>query len=375
MGKIVGHTTFGKPFASTLRHNATTHRRATIGEVPTMRCILSSTVVIHSLVAASKTDSLRMLALNVLRNQTNLSAALPLVVVAVDRLPIEGLANLMDILLEALVRKERGRLRRCRRRARIGASPHGNVGKELRHLERVALLLEELIIEGRVLRLLRLLFLRSGSQLRRGTLQGGALCASAKGGKVLRRLLAHAVDALPQASNLLPSRQALTELLLSQACKLAGSGGTLAKLLLANTHHLTGANLQGGAISLLSAKANPLLLLRRPQRLPVAGVVEVRDGLLIGKVLLIGEVGRRDARPIPAKGARPDGVAGKLRLLLLVLLVHRLHGRADHAVEVWRHILVDCALPQVGRVYGLRACRSKASGGLIVGLCGGLSAL
>ena len=82
-------------------------RNSTIGEVTTMRGIFGSTPIVNSLVVTGNTNGFRVLALNVLRNQTNLRLGMTLVVVAINGLTIKSLANLVDVFLQALVRKKR----------------------------------------------------------------------------------------------------------------------------------------------------------------------------------------------------------------------------------------------------------------------------
>ena len=87
------------------RHNAAAHCRATCGEVSAIGGIVSGLVVAHSLVAASQTNSLRMMLLDFLSDQADLGLRLTLEVVAVDRLAVEGLTNRLDVFLKALVRE------------------------------------------------------------------------------------------------------------------------------------------------------------------------------------------------------------------------------------------------------------------------------
>ncbi|MEI7551243.1 MAG: uroporphyrinogen decarboxylase family protein, partial [Verrucomicrobiota bacterium] len=61
----------------------------------------------------------------------------------------------------------------------------GNVGKELRRLERVRLLLQELVVSGRVSSLRRLLLQRACANLRLSTLQGRFLCSLTQSSRLL----------------------------------------------------------------------------------------------------------------------------------------------------------------------------------------------
>ena len=81
--------------------------------------------------------------LDILRDQTNPRAGFALVLIPHDVLAIERLTDLLNVVLQAAVREERLR-RRCAAslaRARQRASAHGDVRKELRDLERIALAL------------------------------------------------------------------------------------------------------------------------------------------------------------------------------------------------------------------------------------------
>ena len=94
-----------------------------------------------------------------LRDEADLRAGVALVVVAVNVLAVVGLADLLDVLLQALVREEAAAALRgagsgvARQRARAGR----NVRQELSNLEGIRLLLLELVVEGLKARLTRLL--------------------------------------------------------------------------------------------------------------------------------------------------------------------------------------------------------------------------
>ena len=121
--------------------------------------------VVHGLVATRETHGLRVMLLDLLRQQTDLGAVVALVVVAVDRLAVVRLADRLDVLFQPFVGQEAARLRRGRGRTGERARALGDIREELRRLERIRLLLQELVVEGGVLRLLRLLLLLTGSKL------------------------------------------------------------------------------------------------------------------------------------------------------------------------------------------------------------------
>src|ERR1043166_8952121 len=100
-------------------------------------------VVVHRTIAASKPHGVRMPALNLLGAQAHARGRIALVAEGDDILAVEGLADRTDILLQALVGEQAARLRGGGGRARKRSRSLGDVGQELRRLERVGLLLEE----------------------------------------------------------------------------------------------------------------------------------------------------------------------------------------------------------------------------------------
>ena len=80
-----------------------------------------------------------MRAFNLLRHQSELRAIFALHAIAVNLLPVERLANRLDVFLQPTIgkRRLRGLCGRTGQRARA----HGDVAKELRLLIREALLL------------------------------------------------------------------------------------------------------------------------------------------------------------------------------------------------------------------------------------------
>ena len=137
-----------------------------------------------------------MILLDVLGHEADLRRVITLVVVLVDRLAIERLADRRNILLEAAIREQTARLvGRCGRSGQC-ASAFRDAGKELRNLERIGLLLEELVVERRETGLLRCLLCLTSGKLRLCTRQTRTLRTLAKCRKLLRRARANAVEAL-----------------------------------------------------------------------------------------------------------------------------------------------------------------------------------
>ena len=150
--------------------------------------ILRGLLVVNSLVASHEANSFGMLLFNILRHKADLGALLAFILITIDWLPIIGLANLLDIGLQALIREKASGLGRRCGRARQRAGSLRNVRKKLRYLEGIALLLLKLLIEGSIKRLLRLLRDLACLQLRLRALEPGALGSLAKGSKLLASL-------------------------------------------------------------------------------------------------------------------------------------------------------------------------------------------
>ncbi len=108
-----------------------------------------------------------------------------------------------------------------RGRGRTGkrAGAHRDVREELRHLERIALLLQELVVESLFASLFSLLLDLPRTEHRLRALQASSLRTLPKTGERLRCTRAHAVALLSQLSLLLSRREALPELLLTEACE------------------------------------------------------------------------------------------------------------------------------------------------------------
>ena len=77
------------------------------GKVPTLGGVFSGLAVINSAVSTGKANSARVMLLNVLSNQADLRCRLALVPIPNDILAVEGLADLLDVVLQAAVRKRR----------------------------------------------------------------------------------------------------------------------------------------------------------------------------------------------------------------------------------------------------------------------------
>ena len=100
--------------------------------------------------------------------------------VAVDRLAVECFANRLLVVLQALVGEEAARLLGSCGAPAQGTSSFCDIRQKLIDLERIRLLLLELVIKRGILRLLCLLFERPGAQLCLRTLQSCRLCSRAK---------------------------------------------------------------------------------------------------------------------------------------------------------------------------------------------------
>ena len=229
------------------------HQAAAI-EVTAIRSRFRRLTIINGLVAGMRTDRMRMLLFNILRDKADLLMLLAFVIVRIYLLAVESFADGFDVFFEPFVGKEATGLAGGGSRTRQRASSFGDVRQELRRLERVGLLLEELVVQRGLTGLLRLLRGLTGGKLGLRALQSSALSSSAKTGKSLRSTSAHAVKLLPQRSLLLGRARALRVLLLSQAAK------TRSRAAVQTRQTLTGLS-QAGQIGLLRAKIDALLLL------------------------------------------------------------------------------------------------------------------
>jgi hypothetical protein len=137
-------------------------------------------------------------------------------------------------------------------------------------LERIATLLQKLLILSRILRLLRLLLDLASRHLRLRALQSCLLRTSAKTSKLLGRACAHGVSLLAKRGKLLGCLSALTILLLTKALNSLTDTKTLTIKALAKALQLLTSLLNGRTICLGCAKADTLLLLSRLKRLLIA---------------------------------------------------------------------------------------------------------
>ncbi len=277
--------------------------------------------------------------------QTKLLGPIPHAV-AIDLLAVVKLTNGLNIILESHVREERSRLLRGGGAARQRARAHGDVRKELRHLERIPTLLKELLITSRSVGLLSLLLQRASANLSLRALQRGLLRTRAEprqglGGlsahaiKALtdtllkRRLLrAHAINVLADASLRLSSAKTLNVLLLTKTSKSLTLGNVLPKCRLTKVGKLLArskvlreslltqiasglhAELHGRAIRLFRRKLLRLLLLGCAKGLPVSRLKQVGESRLIGEALLSSQIGLTQTSPLTTKGTTSNLLAG-----------------------------------------------------------------
>ena len=387
----------------------------TAREFTAIRRVIGRLLVVNRAVSRRQTDRVGVLLLHVLRDQADLRARVALVAVGVDRLLVERLTDLLDVFLEPLVGEEAARLRRGRGRARQRAGALRDVREELGRLERIGLLLQELVVESLILRLLGLLLLLTGGKLGLSPGHGCALRARAQFSQLLRRLRASAVDALTKASQRARTAEALSVLLLRQGrlllgivhalpekllpeaglrrgeahalpVKLLAKRGLLlgcgqalpVKLLpgpealrvslLADAQHLARRLLQGGAVRLLGAQVHALLLLRGRQRLPVALVQDAGVGLSVRQLLLLRKVRGRQPGPVPAEGPGLDRIAKLAGQGLLVLLIQDALSALQDRPDIGRHELADLLPADLLGIHRSSARRRKPGSGHVVGL-------
>ena len=142
-------------------------------------------------------------------------------------------------------------------------------------MERVRLLLQELIVERLQACLFCLLGRLTCGKLRLSSLQSGPLSPCAECSHLLGRASPHTVEALPEALLRLCGAQGLTVLLLAETLISLTEPHAHAVLLLGKISELTGCRQLGGAVCLLSTKAELLLLLGRLQGLLIATTEKV----------------------------------------------------------------------------------------------------
>ena len=163
-----GNTAAGEALTRVLRQHATASAcKAAVGHVATVGSVFGRLVVVDGLVASSKAHSVRVMLLNLLGDQADLGARVALVVIAVDRLAIEGLTDRLDVFLQAFIGEEATRLCGCRRGALRRAGAKGDVGRQLKLLVWQRLLLKELVVFGGVLGLIGGLLDLTGGHLSR----------------------------------------------------------------------------------------------------------------------------------------------------------------------------------------------------------------
>ena len=157
-------------------------------------------------------------------------------------------------------------------------------------MERVTLLLQELVIESLLASLFGLLLDLTGTELRLRALQASRLRTLPETGESLRSTGTHAIALLSQRRLLLSCREALPELLLAEALQtlrllavktrqrlsesrllLCRAGAHAESLLAEPSEALTGL-LQCCTVSLISCEVHTLLLLECAQRLPIAAL-------------------------------------------------------------------------------------------------------
>ena len=138
----------------------------TFCEMTFLRCCVRGLPVINGLISSGQPNGLRVLLLNILSDESDLLARITLIAKANHVRTVERLADGFNIFLQPLVREEPTRLRRRGCRARKSPRALSNVRQELRCLERIALLLEKLIVFRRILRLLGLLLHLTCGELR-----------------------------------------------------------------------------------------------------------------------------------------------------------------------------------------------------------------
>jgi hypothetical protein len=175
-------------------------------------------------------------------------------------------------------------------------------------LERIAALLQELIVERRLSGLLGLLLRGARAKLRLRSLKGCPLPGS------------------PKASKLLTSRQLTLQIL----------------------------------------RPNALLTCSCLNSLLIRALIEGRDGLRRGKALLTHEGCTLYPSPVAAKGTGPDRLGLLLSLLLSLLLLETGSSGINHRLRKW--ILIALDLLRCQRTNTLRAGHSKARSSLKIRL-------
>ena len=235
-----------------------------------------------------------VLLLDLLGQKADLSAVFAIIAVAIDRLAIVGLTDGPDVLLQAFVGAEAAGGGAGRGRARKRARALRDVRQELGDLERIALLLQELIIHGGLASLLRLLLDLTGGKLRLSAGKARSLQPLPKGGKLLGRLSASVIDALTNVLEARRGRRALSKSLLRQRGLLLRRGGSLVenltralKLALGKAHALLVLLLAKGRLLLGRRQGLTKLLLAEGRLLTSGGRPLVEELVTSAHALLI----------------------------------------------------------------------------------------
>ena len=121
--------------------------------------------------------------------------------------------------------------------------------------------------------------------------------------------------------------------------------------------------LKCGAVRLLCGKVDALLLLCRPQRLPIASIQDIGIRLRVGQVLLIGKVRLGNAGSVATKGTSLDRLPLEAGRLLCILHVLARQGGVVDAPQVWRHELTDLLTADLLGVHRLPASEGERGSG------------
>lgn len=182
---------------------------------------------------------------------------------------------------------------------------------------------------------------------------------------LLSRTQLLAIEVLAKLGHCLRALQALSKQCLPQSSLLLGGTHLLAITLLADSKSLLRKLLLRSAVSLFCCQIDALLLLERAQSLPIAALQQVRDGLLIGKVLLISEIRLSNTCAVATEGPGTDCFTGQSLTLLSVLLGLCCHRLLNDVRQEGRHILIDALLAKLFRRNRLRSCQGSLTGELL----------
>jgi hypothetical protein len=285
----------------------------------------------------------------------------------------------------------------CSGRTGQSASAFSNVRQELRNLERIALLLQELVVKSSFLGLVSLLLLLASGHLslgsrnlcslvlhaKIGNIHATSLCNTSGLGGITKNVLANASSGLrtlkalrelliaktlnsltltnilciqilanltqlrtsakvllearlAKLVNLSASAKSLTILLLTKSREASANAKLLAILLLAKSRSLLGCLLLGCTVGLCRSKTNTLLLLSCGKSLLIVCLIKTSDSLPHCKGLLLGKVSLRNTRTVATKSASLNGIAFHLPTLLGLLLLQESNGWVDYILLVLR---------------------------------------